>query len=75
MIREYMLALIGLVAVAWFILAIRNHASPKLNFPVVGSPTDRDFSKALVEGYAKVRGATRMRTSSASLLTLEFLVS
>ncbi|KAK8017702.1 gibberellin cluster-C13-oxidase [Apiospora rasikravindrae] len=44
---------VGLVAVAWFIRAIRNHASAKLDFPVVGSPADRDFSKSLVDGYAK----------------------
>ncbi|KAI0123375.1 cytochrome P450 [Xylariales sp. AK1849] len=50
---EHMWLSVGLLAVAWFIHAIRNHASAKLNFPVVGSPADRDFSKALVEGYAK----------------------
>jgi len=44
-----------LVWVAWNLhLGLRRRYGPRLDFPVVGTPNDRDYKAALREGYQKV---------------------
>jgi hypothetical protein len=44
-----------LVWVAWNLhLGIQRRYGPKLNFPVVGTPNDRDYKAAIREGHKKV---------------------
>ncbi len=42
-----------IVAVAWFAKQIYDSIPPRLNFPVVGSPDDKDMSRAIIEGTQK----------------------